>query len=69
MGDVKIRALVITMHYSLSQAQLEKKKIPGKTLRDVETDASAETLPDTLGELKSKKVDEILTNMQIASEV
>ena len=68
MGDVKIRALVITMHYSLSQAQLGK-KIPGKTLRDVETDASAETLPDTLAELKSKKVDEILTNVKIASEV
>ena len=35
----------------------------------METDASAETLPDTLAELKSKKVDEILTNLKIASEV
>ena len=34
--DVQVRALVITMHYSLAQAQL---KIPGETLRDVETDA------------------------------
>ena len=34
--DVEVRALVITMHYSLAQAQL---KIPGETLRDVETDA------------------------------
>ena len=34
--DVEVRALVITIHYSLAQAQL---KIPGETLRDVETDA------------------------------
>ena len=34
--DVEVSALVITMHYSLAQAQL---KIPGETLRDVQTDA------------------------------
>ena len=63
--DVEVRALVITMHYSLAQAQL---KIPGETLRDVETDASADTLPDTLAELKSKKVGETLTDVKIASD-
>ena len=65
VGDVQVRALVITMHYSLAQAQLQ---IPGETLRDVETDASADTLPDTLAELKSKKVGETLTDVNIASE-
>ena len=34
--DVEVSAVVITMHYSLAQAQLKK---PGETLRDVETDA------------------------------
>ena len=34
--DVEVSALVITIHYSLAQAQLE---IPGETLRDVQTDA------------------------------
>ena len=34
--DVEVSALVITIHYSLAQAQL---KIPGETLRDVQTDA------------------------------
>ena len=34
--DVEVSAVVITMHYSLAKAQL---KIPGETLRDVETDA------------------------------
>ena len=34
--DMKVSALVITMQYSLLQAQL---KIPGETLRDVEPDA------------------------------
>ena len=66
VGDVQVRALVITMHYSLAQAQLQ---IPGKTLRDVETNALADTLPDTLAELKSKKVGETLTDVNIASEV
>ena len=60
--DVQVRALVITMHYSLAQAQLQ---IPGETLRDVETDASANTLPDTLAELKSKKVGKTLTDVKI----
>ena len=34
--DVEVSALVLTIHYSLAQAQL---KIPGETLRDVQTDA------------------------------
>ena len=34
--DVEVSPLVITIHYSLAQAQL---KIPGETLRDVQTDA------------------------------
>ena len=63
VGDVEVLALVITMHYSLAQAQLE---IPGETLRDVETDASTDTLPDTLAEFKSKKVGETLTDVNIA---
>ena len=33
--DVEVSALVITIHYSLAQAQL---KIPGETLSDVQTD-------------------------------
>ena len=66
MRDVEVRALVITMHYSLAQAQV---KIPGETLRDMQTDASADTLPDTLAELKSKKVGETLTDVKIASDV
>ena len=36
MRDVEVSALVITIHYSLAQEQL---KIPGETLRDVQTDA------------------------------
>ena len=52
MRVVEVRALVITMHYSLAQAQL---KIPCDTLRDVETDASADTLPDTVADLKREK--------------
>ena len=60
--DVEVRALVITMHYSPAQAQLQ---IPSETLRDVETDASADTLPDTLAELKSKKVGKTLTDVKI----
>ena len=63
---MQVSAVVITMHYSLAQAQF---KIPGETLRDVETDALADTLPDTLTELKSKKVGETLTDVKIASEV
>ena len=59
---VQVRALVITMRYSLAQAQLQ---IPGETLGDVETDASADTLPDTLAELKSKKVGKTLTDVKI----
>ena len=35
----------------------------------METDASAETLPDTLAKLKSEKVGETLTDMKIAAEV
>ena len=54
------------MPYSLAQAQLE---IPGETLREVETDASADKLPDTLAEIKSEKVGETLKDMNIASEV
>ena len=65
VGDVEVRALVITMHYSLAQAQL---KIPGHILRDVKTDALADTLPNTLAELKSKKVGETLTDVIIASQ-
>ena len=65
MRDVEVRALDITMHYSLAQAQLQ---IPGETLRDVETDASADTLPDALAEVKSKNDGETVTDMKIASE-
>ena len=64
MRDVKVRALVITMHYSVAQAQLQ---IPSETLRNVETDASADTLPDTLAELKSKKVGKTLTDVKITA--
>ena len=35
----------------------------------MKTDASADTLPDTLAELKSKKVNETLTDVKIASDV
>ena len=65
MRDVQVKALVITMHYSLPQAQLQ---IPGETLRDVESDASADTLPDALAEVKSKNDGETVTDMKIASQ-
>ena len=55
-----------SMHYSLAQAQLQ---IPGKTLRNVQTDASADTVPDNLAELESKTVGETLKDVNIASEV
>ena len=66
MQDVEVRALFITMHYSLAQAQLQ---IPGETLRDVETDASADTLPDALAEVRSKNDGKTVTDMKIASEI
>ena len=66
MRNVQVREPVITMHYSLAQAKLE---IPSEILRDVETDASVETLPKTVAKLKSEKVGETLTDMKIASEV
>ena len=47
VGDVEVRTLVITMHYSLAQTQME---VPGDTLLDVQTNALADTLPDTLAE-------------------
>ena len=53
LGDLEVRALLITMHYSLAQA---KSEIPGHTLREVETDALTDMLPNTLAELKSQKV-------------
>ena len=53
------------MHYSLAQVQLQ---IPSEALRDVETDASADTLPDTLAELKSKNVGKTLTAVKITDE-
>ena len=56
----------LRLPYSLAQAQLQ---IPCETLHDVETDASADTLPDTLVELKSEKVGETLTDTKIAAEV
>ena len=62
MRGVQVRALVITMHYSLAQVQLQ---IPGETRGDVHTDASADTLPDTLAELKSKKFGKTLTDVKI----
>ena len=65
MGDLEVRALVITMHYSVAQAQSE---IPGYNLREVETDALADTLPDPLAELKSENL-ATLTDVKIASEV
>ena len=55
-----------SMHYRLAQAQLQ---IPGKTLRNVQSDASADTLPDNLAELESKNVGETLKDVNIASEV
>ena len=55
-----------SMHYSLAQAQLQ---IPGKTLRNVQTDASADRVPDNLAELESKNVGETLKDVNIASEV
>ena len=40
-------------------------QIPSETLRDVQTDASADTRSDTLAELKSKKVSKTLTDVKI----
>ena len=49
-----------TMHYSLAEAEAET---PGDTLRD------ADTLTDTLAELKSEKVSKTPTDVKIASQV
>ena len=66
MADVEVRTIVITMHYSLAQTQLE---VAGDTLLDVETDALADTLPDTLAELRSETDGETITDMNIGSQV
>ena len=50
-------ALVMTMHYSLVEAEAE---IPRDTLRDVKTEASANTLADSLAEVKAEKVGKTL---------
>ena len=66
MGDVEVKAVVMTMPHSLAEAQA---KTPGHNLQDVETDASAKTLAETLPELKSEKVSMTLTDARIASKV
>ena len=54
-------APVITIHHNLAEVKAET---PGDTLRDVETDASANTLADRLAEVKPKKVGETLTDVK-----
>ena len=60
VGDVEVEALMITMHHSLAEAEAET---PGDTLRD------AETLADTLAELKCEKVGETPTDLKAAPPV
>ena len=55
MGDVQTKALLNTMHQSLSKV---KAKTPGDTLLDAEDEASLDTLADSLAEVKAKKVGE-----------
>ena len=49
VGDVEVKALVMTMPHSLAEAQVKK---PGDTVQDVETDASTKTVVDTLIRVK-----------------
>ena len=53
LGDAEAEALVITMHPSLAKVEAER---PGDTLRNVETEASTDTLAVRLAEVKAKKV-------------
>ena len=53
--------LVITMHHSLAKVEREK---AGHTLRDVETEASKNTLADSLAEIKAENVGKTLTDVQ-----
>lgn len=52
-GDLEGKALVTTMHYSLAEAETETR---GDTLRDVETEASANTLAVRVAQVKAEKV-------------
>ena len=52
-GDLEGKALVTTMHYSLAEAET---KTRGDTLRDVETEASANTLAVRLALVNAEKV-------------
>ena len=53
MGDVQTKTLFNTMHQNLAEV---KAKTPGDTLLDAEVEASSDTLADSLGEVKAKKV-------------
>ena len=66
MGDVEVKALVNTMHQSLTEVEGET---PGDTLRDVEPEALADTLADRLAEVKAEKVDKTLTAIKSASQL
>ena len=57
VGYVEDEALVITMHYSLVEAEAET---PRDTLGDVKTEASPNTLADSLAEVKAEKVGKTL---------
>ena len=50
VGDVESQALVIAMHHSLAKVEAEK---GGNTLRGLKTEASTNTLADSLAEVKA----------------
>ena len=57
---------VNTMHYSLAEI---KAKTPVCTLPEVDGKASANTMADTLAEVKAVKVGELLTDVKVAAPV
>lgn len=50
VGDVESEELVIAMHHSLAEVEAEK---GGNTLRGLQTEASTNTLADSLAEVKA----------------
>ena len=64
VGDVEVKALVMTVPHILAEDR--RKQLA--TLYNVETDASAKTLADTLPELKSEKVSKTLTGVKVGSK-
>ena len=66
VGDVKVKALVCTLHHSLAEVEAAT---PGDTLRNVDAEALAETLADRLKEVKAGKVSETVKERKATSPI